>query len=107
MTRKFDADVHILPEGIGEGGYGMFIGHVAMRKYDMDTSMRTDTITLGEHLAVGMVPRGHWDEKRLIKLRRKLENKLKVHKPGKGSLSDDDNLAEHPNLIVTDSQGTG
>ena len=63
MTRKFDADVRIPPEGIGKGAYGMLIGQVAMRKYGMDTSMRTNTTTWGEHLTVSMVPRGHWNEK--------------------------------------------
>ena len=61
MTRKFDADVQIPPEGIGEGAYGMLIGQVAMRKYGMDTSMRTNTTTWGEHLTVSMVRRGHWN----------------------------------------------
>ena len=56
--RKFDVDVQIVPKGIGERGYGMFIRQIVMRKYGIDTSMRTDTISWGEHITVGMVPRG-------------------------------------------------
>ena len=63
-TRRFSGEFEIIPEG-ANASYGVFLGSVKMRELDIDTSVRDNTISWGEDLAIQMVRRGHWTPERI------------------------------------------
>ena len=64
-TRRFTGVFEVIPEGTNSTPYGVFLGSTKMRELDIDTSLRNNTITWGEDIAIPMVQRGYWTSDRI------------------------------------------
>ena len=74
-TRRFKGVFEVIPKGASSTPYGVFLGSAKMRELDIDTSLRNNSITWGEDIAIPMVQRGHWTADRINARLRSLAQK--------------------------------
>jgi len=98
-SRHFKTTIQIIPKELGVQEHGMFIGQDLMKAIDLDTSMRTDTLTWGSDCGTQMVAKSYWNEERVAKC----VNSLKKRKS-----KPTEKPAEHPTVqtIVPTEQPT-
>ena len=74
-NRSFSTTLMVIPKECSSRlNYGVILGQEAMRELDLDTSVRTNTISWGEQ-EIPMVPRDYWTEERILKHKARIFNK--------------------------------
>ena len=60
LNRYFSTKLNVMPKGASGSNYGIIMGQNIMRRLEINTSVRNNTISWGDKIETKIVPRKFW-----------------------------------------------